>query len=444
MKKQLFTFTVLTLVMTVLVIAPGSELKAADRTLEIAGLNGGYGVEHWQALADRFEKKHSDVKVELTLKKNISEVLRPKIVANRYPDIIYLSVGREGAITGTMIKEHLIRDISDVLTMQVPGEEVTVEEKIIPGFLDTFITNPYPDRKTYLAPLFYAPSGLFYNKNLTTDVDDITWSEFFTLGEKFKKEGKSLFTYPTAGYFDAFFYALVTEVGGPEFFNKAMNYNVETWQSEKMVKVFELIAKTVSYSHPDTVAQANGANFTKNQQLILDNEALYIPNGTWLPNEMKNAPRAENFEWGFSGLPKLKENGDSYSYTFFEQMYIPKGADSVELAKEFMAFMYSDEAAEIIYENSGAVQPIKGASDLMPASDPNKLYYSIYDSGVKAAMGGFASAPPVPGVDLTSGTGTLFGTINSVTAGSKTVAEWHSDVVEAVKKINAAKEKENQ
>lgn len=440
MKKQLLKFTILSLILTILMIPGLFGLKAEAETLEIAGLNGGYGVEHWQALAAEFEKTHPEVTVELTLEKNISEVLRPKIVAKRYPDIIYLSVGREGALTSTMIKENLVKDISDLLKMKVPGEEITVEEKIIPGFLDSFITNPYADGKTYLAPLFYAPAGLFYNKNLATKVDNLSWEEFFAIGEKLKGTDKSLFTYPIASYFDAFFYALVTEVGGPEFFNKAMNYDVESWQSEKMTKVFEIIAKTVSYSHPNTVAQANGANFTKNQQLILDNKAFYIPNGTWLPNEMKNAPRAEGFEWGFSALPKLGEDGDSYSYTFFEQMYIPKGADNVDLAKEFMAFMYSDKAAKIIYEKSGAVQPIKGASDLMPATDPNKLYYSIYDSGVKAAMGGFASAPPVPGVDLTSGTGILFGTINSITSGDKTVKQWQKEVVEAVKKINQARE----
>lgn len=40
------------------------------------------------------------------------------------------------------------------------------------------------------------------------------------LGDKAKEEGIYLFTYPTTGYFDAFFYALMYSAGGPEFLIK--------------------------------------------------------------------------------------------------------------------------------------------------------------------------------------------------------------------------------
>ena len=50
--------------------------------------------------------------------------------------------------------------------MTVPGEDVTVGDKIIEGFTDTSATNPYNDGKTYLAPMFYSPCGLFYNAGL--------------------------------------------------------------------------------------------------------------------------------------------------------------------------------------------------------------------------------------------------------------------------------------
>lgn len=423
-----------------------STKPAEGKVLKIAGLNGGYGVDHWKELASKFEAANPGVKVELTLEKNIADVLRPQIQAKNAPDLIYLSVGAEGKLTDTLVKEKAIKDISDVFDMQVPGENVKVKDKIIPGFTDTLITKPYGDGKTYLAPLFYGPCGLFYNKALIGDGKKYklpqTWDEFLALGETAKKNGISLFTYPTTGYFDAFFYALLNEVGGPGLFNAAMKYDDTAWSGAEATKAFELVGKLAKYTHPDTVAQANKEGFTKNQQLILDNKALFVPNGTWLPGEMKNAPRANGFEWGFTALPKVTANGDSYSYTFFEQMYIPEGAKNVDLAKKFMAYMYSDEATKIIYEKSGAVQPIIGASKMMKADDPNKLFYSIYDNGTKPAMGGFAAAAPVEGVDLTSADGILFGTVNSVVTGNKTVEQWQKAVVDAaakIKKANAAK-----
>ncbi|NBI07351.1 carbohydrate ABC transporter substrate-binding protein [Senegalia massiliensis] len=447
MKRFLAVLLALSLVFTTVACSNDSSDSGendsgdGEKVLKIAGLNGGYKTEHWEAIAKKFEESHEGVKVELTLEKNISEVLRPQIQAGNVPDIIYLAVGGEGKLTDTLIKEKAIQDIDDVLEMDVPGEDVKVKDKLIDGFTDTLITNPYEDGKTYLAPLFYAPTGLFYNANNFDGKYEMpeTWDDFMKLGEEAKGD-MALFTYPTTGYFDAFFYALLNETGGPELFNKAMDYDVEAWKSDEAKKAFEIIGDIAKYTHENTVSQANGENFTKNQQLILDNEALFIPNGTWLPGEMKDAPRADGFEWGFSALPKVSEDGDSYSYTFFEQMYIPNDAKNADLAKEFMAYMYSDEAAQIIYDKSGAVQPIKGASDMMSDDDPNKLFYSIYDEGAKAAMGGFASAPPVEGVDLTSGTGILFGTINSVVTGDKTVDEWHGEVVEAVEKISEAKQ----
>ncbi len=418
---------------------PGSG--AEEKTLKIAGLDGGYKTEHWKKLAEKFEESHEGVKVELTFEKNIEEVLRPQIQAQDVPDLIYLGVGRPDMMTETLVKEKAVMDLTDLLAMKVPGEDVTVGEKIIPGFTDTLTTNPYGDGKTFLAPIFYSPTGLFFNdSNFGEGKYDMpkTFDEMFALGAKAKADNTALFTYPTTGYFDGFFFALATEVGGPEFFNKAMNFDVETWKSEDMKKVFNLVGELVSFNQVDTVAQANNDNFTKNQQLILDNKALFIPNGSWLPGEMEEAPRAEGFKWGFTALPAVKEGGDRYSYTFFEQMYIPTGAKEADLAKEFMAYMYSDEGAKIIYENSGAIMPITTSSTLMKEDDPNKLFYSVYDNGAKAAMGGFLAAPAVEGVDLVSGNGILFGTINSVATKDKTVEQWHNEVVAAVEKISAA------
>ena len=56
------------------------------------------------------------------------------------------------------------------------------------------------------------------------------------------------------------------------------------------------------------------------------------------------------------------------------------------------------------------------------------------------AEAGREAAPAVEGVDLVSGNGILFGTINSVATKDKTVEQWHTEVVEAVEKISAVME----
>ncbi len=391
----------------------------------------------WSEVATAFEDSHPGVTVELTVDKQLEDVISPSMRAGDYPDVVHLATGRDAALTETLTKEKALLPLTDVLDMTVPGESVTVKDKIIPGFVDTLGTNPYGDGVTYYAPMFYSPCGLFYNAGLFTEKGwtvPTTWDEMWELGDKAKEEGIALFTYPTTGYFDAFTYALLSSAGGSDFYNSCMTYEDGIWESENATKVFELIGKLAGYTEGTTVANANNENFTKNQQLILDNKAIFCPNGTWLPGEMAEAPRADGFEWGFMAVPAVNAGESGASFTFFEQMWIPAEAANPDLAKEFVAYMYSDEAAAI-FAKAGAVQPIEGMSDTLEGD--NKLFYSIYDNGATAVMGGFASTTPVEGVSMAD---TLFDTVNSIVSGDKTVADWQAAVEAASDQLRDAME----
>ena len=395
----------------------------AGPTLKVAAIETAYGAEMWQQIVDGFEAK-TGATVELTTDKNLEDVIDPQMKAGNFYDVVHLAAGREKALPETMLKENAIEEVTDVLSMNVLGEDVTVGEKIIPGFTGNLTTNPYGDDRVFMMPMFYGPCGLFYNKaNFTEGGGELelptTWDEFFALADK---TDIPLFTYPVAGYLDAFTYALMAEVGGQDFFNKALQYDEAVWSSPEMDKMFEILGKLAENTNEATTGYANNDNFMKNQQMILDNEALFMPNGNWVIGEMADAPRADGFEWGFMALPAIEEGGDRYSYTFFEQSWIPAGAENKELAKVFLTYLYSDEAAEI-FAASGAVQPITGMTDKL--SDDNKVYYSVYDNGAKAAIGTFATTAPVEGVNIKDD---VCFTMDSVVNGTKTVDDWKAAV----------------
>lgn len=408
-----------------------------EQTLKVAAFEGGYGADMWSEVVKAFEASHPGVTVELTIDKKLEDVISPAMKAGDYPDVVHLATGREAALTETLTKENALLPLTDVLDMTVPGEDVKVKDKIIPGFLDTLATNPYGDGVTYYAPMFYSPCGLFYNAGLLKEKGwDVptTWEEMWALGDKAAEEGIALFTYPTTGYFDAFTYAALASAGGSDFFNSCMTYEDGIWESADATKVFDLVGQLAKYTEGTTVANANNDNFTKNQQLILDNKAIFCPNGTWLPGEMADAPRADGFEWGFMAIPAVNAGGAGCSFCWFEQMWIPAAAQNQDMAKEFVAYMYSDEAAQI-FAKAAAIQPITGVSDYLEGD--NKLFYSIYDNGATAVMGGFAATAPVEGVNMLD---TLCGTVNSIVSGDKTVAEWQAAVEEASDKLRAAME----
>ena len=405
----------------------------AGTTISVAAIETGYGSQMWQEVTDAFTEE-TGIQVELTTDKKLEDVIGPSMQGGEYPDVIHLATGREAALTEQFIKGNMITDITDVLSMKVPGEDKLVSEKIAGGFTDTSLTNPYGDGKTYLAPMFYSPCGLFYNAGLLEEKGwDVptTWDEMWELGDKAKEEGIYLFTYPTTGYFDAFFYALMYAAGGSEFFDKATNYEEGIWETPEAQTCFDIVAKLAEYTNPITPAQANDQDFTQNQQLVLDNKAIFMPNGTWIVGEMADAPRADGFKWGMTALPAVKAGGDSYSYTWFEQAWIPSGAEHQDAAKLFISYLYSDKACEI-FAKAGAIQPVLGIADKLEGD--NVMFYSIYDNGAKAAMGNFASFEAIPGIEVRT---VFFDPVNSLVSGDMTEQEWIDGIISASDQMRA-------
>ena len=415
--------------------APGTESPAAGGSITVAALESAYGADMWTKVAEAFTAQ-TGIEVNLIVDRNLEDVIGPSMQAGNFPDYVHLSAGREDALTEAFIRDQNLEEVTDVLSMTVPGEDVTVGEKIMPGFTDSTVTNPYGDGKTYFAPMFYSPCGLFYNAGLLEEKSwevPTTWDEMWELGEKAKAEGISLFAYPTHGYMQEFTFALAYAVGGPEFFNSMVNYEEGVWETEAGKQLLDIEAKLMSYTNTTVPAYDNNADFTKNQQMILDNQAIFMPNGTWVVGEMAEAPRAEGFQWGFTAIPAVEEGGDAYSVAWIEQGWIPAAAENKDAAKQFMAFLYSDTAAGIFAE-SGAVQPISGMDEKL--SGDNALFYSVYENGAKPAMGTWAATTPVEGVSIVE---TMFGGLNGLISGSTTQEQWTNSIIEVTDTLRANK-----
>lgn len=412
----------------------GGNTETEKQVLKVAAFAGGYGEDLWKNLAAKFEETHEGVTVELQTASNLDEILRPQIQAGDWPDVIQYNIGQASGFAETLIKEDALMDISDVFA------DPAVADRIAEGFADNSITQPYGDGKTYLAPLFYSPCGLWYNKAYFGEGGyalPTTWEEMWALGDQAKADGKNLFTYPVNGYFDGVLYAMLNQAGGDEYYAKALSYDENTWTSEAGQKVLNTIGKLVTeYTDKNASGNANSGNFMKNQQAVLDGTALFMPNGNWIIGEMGEAPRTEGFEWGFMALPAFEEGGARYSYTFFEQMYVPAQAENADLAKEFIKFMYSDEAIEVMLNNPKGivVQPVKGIVEKLDGD--NKLIYSIYENeNTFPAMGAFAATEPIEGLELKSA---VFGPIDTMLEGTTTVEDWQNGLVDAFAQFKAA------
>lgn len=415
--------------------APTAEAPTAEPvTIKVAAIETAYGSQVWVDVAAAFEAE-TGIKVELTTDKNLEDVLSGPMQNGEFPDVVHLATGRPAGLTEQLVKANALHPLTNALALTIPGESVKVSDKIADGFTDNNIVAPYGDGVTYMAPMFYSPCGLFYNAKLFEDKGwevPTTWDEMWELGETAKAEGIYLFTYPTAGYYDAFMFALMNAIGGPDFFNAITTYQEGAWDSENGKTLLNILDKLASYTHPSTPAQANNQDFTKNQQMAMNGSALFMPNGTWITSEMADyAATLDNFAWGMTAVPAA--GTAPYSFCWFEQAWIPAGAEHIAEAEQFVAFLYSDKAAEI-FASAGAMQPILGIADMLEGE--NAMFYSIYDNGAKAAMGGFAAFSEIPGVDVS---GTFFAPIDSLVAGTITIDDYaelvktNSDLMRAAK-----------
>ncbi|MPY58743.1 carbohydrate ABC transporter substrate-binding protein [Streptomyces spongiae] len=416
--------------------AGGDSSDSGKTTLKVAALEGGYGRDMYTQVIKQYEASHPDIDVQLQISKSIEDEITPNMKAGKYPDVVVLGQGRKAALTETLIKDKALEDLTPVLKEKVPGENTTVGDKLTKGIVGNLNTNPYGTDKTYLMPMYYAPTGLVYNKGLFEQKGwtvPATWDEMFALGDKAKKQGIPLFTYPTAGYLDSFFFALLADVGGEQFYKDVMTYKKDVWKSADARKALDITTKLLGYAAPATVGYANEQDFTKNQQLILDNKALFMPNGTWIVGEMADAPRAKGFQWGLTPLPAVTAGGKRYLTTSVESAWVPSAAQNKDAAKDFIAYLYSDKAAKI-FAKSNAIQPIEGIADTLTGE--NAEFYKLYeDPSVSALVGGFASTAPVQGVDIKA---TLFDTANSVISGDTTEAKWQSALNDASEKLREA------
>ncbi len=424
--------------------------KGSEETvLKVAAFEGGNGTQIWEDIAKAFEESHDGVKVELEMSPELDKDLTKAIQNGDVPDVVYYNLGQPSGFTETMLKEEAIADISDVFDDEL-------KDKMLDGILDGTDAQPYGDGKIYLAPIFYTPTGFWYNATLVGEGKQYeiptTWDEFFALGEQAKKDGHALFTFPTTGYFDATIYAMLAQAGGLDFYNDALKYDANTWTSDEGKKVLDTVAKLAGkdYTQEDTVSNANAdGGFKINQQNVIDGKALFMPNGNWVIGEMA-ASTPEDYEWGMMGVPKWSEDESQSVYTFTEQMWVPADAPNMDLAKEFVKFMYSDEVVDICLNNkttdkeSGkesdtpVVVPVKGAADKLPDGVTKDCYAAATADDVVAVTGKWATTAPIEGLDMAKA---VYGPIESINTGDMTVDEWQKQLVETWEKCADALEK---
>ncbi|MDR3147647.1 MAG: extracellular solute-binding protein [Treponema sp.] len=318
-KKSVFLLGIF-LLSTAALFAAGRKdtTSASPQTMKFYAFEGGYGRAYFDDMVAQFQAAHPGTTIELLADPEVYTILSVDVAAGQWPDLVHAA---GSAINDEYVKTRELLDITDVMDSEVPGRPGTkIRDYVLDGMLDTKLYSPYGDGRIYKAPFIAGPQALVYNKNLFDTKGwkvPVTWDEFFALARELEKpenyvtiDGKqvkrALFTYQGIypGYMEMMFWPAIAGATGPEGINRIKSYTPGSFSSPEVRQVVENFAKIGPGGY--LMEGTAGLNHTQSQADMMIGKALFIPNGTWMENEMKDSPREPGFSFAMTPSPVLR------------------------------------------------------------------------------------------------------------------------------------------
>ena len=205
------------------------------------------------------------------------------------------------------------------------------------------MAQPYDPNNEYCVSYFWGTVGIVYDKTVVDEADLEEQGFGIFLNEKYKGD---IYLYDSER--DSFMMAL-----------KDLGYSMNTESEEELNEAYEWLVKCVTTMEPEIVTDEiidNMAQGRKALGLCYSGDATYI--------------MSENENMGFY----MPEEGTNLWY---DSMVIPKNAESIELAHEFMNYINSYDAA---YDNSdwvGYTSPNVAVMEALSSEEEEGSYAGI-------------------------------------------------------------------
>ncbi len=392
--------------------------EAAKNSLKVTVAKLGYGDQWLRDLAAAYEAK-TGTKVEIVSKIGDSglSAIKGEMQSQAADTDIFFTRAQEffksiykGAVNiGGTNYDCEFADLTDVWNSKAADtESKTILEKMDPAFEEYYNV----DGKYYGMPWANGVMGIVRNNNVwnelgLTDEDmPLTTDELFALCDQVKAKGKAPFIYSLEAeyYSSGVAPILFSQYEGSEsmsYFNNGLDPMGESssnlyafdGQVESLKVIQQLIDNNNGYQHSISAS----SSFTDMQSTFLLNEALFCVNGAWLETEMGDAYKDSNIE--FVKMPVISSlinrletvsddatlaavvahvdgNGEapagvseediaivrdarqnSYVRSGFDHTaLVPAYTDKLDIAKDFLKFMYSDEGLNIYYKATNGNQ----------------------------------------------------------------------------------------
>lgn len=317
----------------------------------------------FEQIISNFESTHEGVHIEIQSMNsdNLKTTLRSRAASGDMPDIV------------TWMKE-----IDEEYLLDLSGEDFlsNINEDALSG------ANKIYESGTYAMPLDNGYIGLFYNKDVLEENGielPTTYSELLAACETLEANGVTPFASSLSdlsvpymaliGLFAENVYAANPDWSAERDAGEHSFVTDEGWK-----KSFDQLTETVyQYCDPDNAYNLSyddcAANFANGEN------AFYFE-GSWALSSIRSVNSEANI--GIMAFPISDNPDDSVLLCFPDtSLSICKDSDNVDLAKEFLAYMASEEAGQIWSENCAVSSAINGVEvDYDPIAADVNAYIS--------------------------------------------------------------------
>jgi len=380
-----------------------NPFKVANAEVDGVFFAGGFGDDYIKYAAKLQEKLHPGTTVKVQSIQKISEQLQPRFIAGSPPDVIDNS-GANMIPMADLVRDNQVLDLAELMAapaLDTAGKKFG--DTLFPGSQDNAIFGG----KQYGLNIAYTISGIWYGKPSFEKAGykyPTTWAEMLTLCEQIKKEGKtSPWTYQ--GKYPYYIWGIVLNMlmyyaGGNDLLMKIDNLEPNAWTDPAVER-----AVTDLYALWDKgyiLKGTAGLTHTESQTEWLKGNAVFIPCGNWLENEMKTVTPAE-FNMVVAPVPGYADGkGDQKAVNANggETYIVPSKAKNPQQGMEYLRILLSKNSAKYFAENvmggtdganlSPAVQSAVGMADAAKGVTvlwnlPN--WYSSFSTDLGTATG---------------------------------------------------------
>ncbi len=323
--------------------------------------------ETFATLVEEFEKQNPDidVKVNTTAHEEYKKSIRIWLASDNPPDVITWFAGNRAKF---FIERDLILEISDV------WEDANLMDK----FPKAFRSISFQDGKAYFLPDTYYWWAVYYRKSIFEQQNlsvPQSWDDLLAVCAKLKEAGITPFTIGTkyrwtaAAWFDYF----NMRINGTAFHLDLMHGNVP-YNDPKVKAVFDYWKQMLDNGY--FLENAASYSWQEALQFMVRGEAAMYLMGQFI---MDSVPEDVQADMDFFQFPIIDPEVPVGEDAPTDGYMIPKKAANPEAAKQFLAFLASEQAQKIQVEKTGRIVTNKNI--------PMDLYPEATQKGIQMMQG---------------------------------------------------------